>query len=389
MKIILIAHPLFLGSQSMPRFTKLLADGMTKRGHQVEIWRPKPYFHRINITLLKKWLGYIDQYVIFPIQIKSRLKSEDKGTLYVVTDHALGPYVPIIADKYHVIHCHDFLAQKSALGEIPYHLTSRSGKLYQKFIRNGYIKGRNFISVSEKTQSDLKRFMIDNSYRSEMVYNGVDNSYQSLSITAPRETIGSLLQKKLTDGYILHIGGNQWYKNRVGVIEIYEQWRVRYNKSLPLLLIGNRPNSLLQSKREQSIYKEDIHLMFDINDEQVKIAYSGASVFLFPSIAEGFGWPIAEAMACKTIVITTEEAPMSEVAGEAAFFIKRKPFLESEEIRWADEAAETLETVLQLDNNEREVWIAKGLTNVKRFQVDEALNKIEKIYLQVSTDILT
>lgn len=118
MKIVFFAHPLFLGSQSMPRFVSMLAEGMESRGYEVEIWRPEEVFSKLKISSLKKWLGYIDQYIVFPRWVKGKLKKEGNDVLYVITDHALGPYVPLIADLPHVIHCHDFLAQRSALGEI-------------------------------------------------------------------------------------------------------------------------------------------------------------------------------------------------------------------------------------------------------------------------------
>jgi glycosyltransferase involved in cell wall biosynthesis len=81
----------------------------------------------------------------------------------------------------------------------------------------------------------------------------------------------------------------------------------------------------LTKSLESSPYKADIHWLSGIDDEHVAHAYSGAAVFLFPSLGEGFGWPIAEAMASGCPVVTTDEAPMTEVAGEAGFLIPRRP----------------------------------------------------------------
>jgi glycosyltransferase involved in cell wall biosynthesis len=382
MKIVFFAHPLFLGSQSMPRFVGMLADGMKSRGYEVEVWRPEALFSA-KINSFKKWMGYIDQYVVFPQQVKRRLKDDNGEVLYVVTDHALGPYVPLIADRPHVIHCHDFLAQRSALGEIPENMTSATGRAYQLYIKKGYSKGKNFISVSEKTRKDLGSFLKEVPKRSEMVYNGINTAFQPQEVEASRNLLSEKLDLALNEGYILHVGGNQWYKNRVGVIEIYDAWRAKYGKQLPLLLVGQQPNASLKLKYEASPYKNDIHFLKNITDEEVKMAYSGASAFLFPSIAEGFGWPIAEAMASATVVVTTNAAPMLEVAGDAAFLIGRKPSVKAEQQQWAEDAAEVLDRALSLTAEQREEWINKGRENVARFKLDDALDQIEKIYSSV------
>ena len=381
MKIVFFAHPAFLGSQSMPRFVNMLAEGMKLRGHEVEIWQPEAKFSKLPLGGFKKWMSYVDQYLVFPGTVKRSLKAQPADTLYVVTDHALGPYVPLVADRPHVIHCHDFLAQRSALGEIPENITSASGQKYQAYIKNGYSKGKNFISVSEKTRTDLERFMAVKPETSEMVYNGLNPAFAPAPELASRLSLGETLKLDLSKGYILHVGGNQWYKNRTGVIAIYEAWRKAYGNELPLLLIGPKPAAALAEKRTASAYKNDIHFIVGVSDAVVKQAYAGASVFLFPSIAEGFGWPIAEAMASGTVVITTNETPMLEVAGEAAFLVDRRPAVE--DASWAEKSAAVLQQAVTLDAAAKVDWISRGIEHVKQFNLEHALNRIEEIYTAV------
>lgn len=386
MKIVFFAHPLFLGSQSMPRFVNMLAEGMQGRGHEVEVWRPEPLFRNVPVNGLKKWLGYIDQYLVFPQQVKRKIKQHTADVIYVVTDHALGPYVPLVANRPHVIHCHDFLAQASARGVYPQNITSATGIKYQAYIHQGYNQGKNFISVSEKTKTDLARYLDHPAKRSEVVYNGLNPAYVVLPVSSSRLALGKTFNLDLQEGYILHVGGNQWYKNRTGVIAIYEQWRVKYGKQLPLLLIGQQASAGLLKKWEASAYKNDIHFFSGVNDESVRLAYAGASVFLFPSIAEGFGWPIAEAMASGTVVVTTNEAPMLEVAGVAAFLIEGKPVEAAQEINWAVKAAAVLEDALMLNEEQRREWLKKGFQQIAKFKLTDALDRIEKIYREVLND---
>src|SRR5260221_279592 len=238
----------------MPRFAAMLANGMQKRGHCVELWYPQPkFFNLSNRKSISKWLGYIDQFIIFPLQVKKQLKSCDENTLFVFTDHALGPWVPLVNHLAHVIHCHDFLAQRSALKNIKENPTGFYGKLYQKFIWKGYSKGKNFISVSNKTNEELLQFLSIKPKLCEVVYNGLNRSFNYINPIEARMLFGKTKGIDLSEGYILHVGGNQWYKNRMGVIEIYNSWRNITNKKLPLLMIGK--NAAIALDKIEEFYK--------------------------------------------------------------------------------------------------------------------------------------
>lgn len=380
MNIVFFAHPDFMAHVSLTRFTKMLVVGMKERGHSVDVWQPQPKYHDLPLKKMKKWLGYLDNYYEFPKQVRERLKNYPKNTLFVFTDNALGPWVPLVSELPHVIHCHDFMAQQSALGLIPDITTRWSGKQYQKLIRNGYRKGKNFISGSENTRKALRELLETNPTRSELVYNGLHQSFNTFDPYVSRIAVGKALGLSLEAGYILHVGGNQWYKNRVGVIEMYAAWRASTELKLPLLLIGLSPSEEVLEAANSSNYKNDIHFITNAHDGIVNYAYSGATVFLFPSKAEGFGWPVAEAMASGCPVITTNEAPMTEVAGSAGFFVPRRPVDSIKARNWAIEAGKVIGQVVSLSEYERRSVINAGLENAKRFDTHIALDRIENIY---------
>lgn len=381
MNIVFLSHPLFLKSQSMPRFVAMLAEGMQHRGHTVEILRPASFFSRIPVPSgMQKWLGYIDQFIIFPFRVRRRMRSLREKTLFVFTDHALGPWVPLTSGFPNVIHCHDFLAQHSANRMIPQNPTRWSGRMYQRYIRSGYRKGLNFISVSEKTRTDLHSYLTRSPHSSTVVYNGLNRSFKPVDPSLARQVISQRISLNVASGYILHVGGNQWYKNRIGVIEIYNKWRSSTAHTLPLLMIGRSPDKRLSSAYEQSPFKSDIFFIVDMEDQFLPAAYSGATVFLFPSIAEGFGWPVAEAMACACPVITTNSMPMTEVAGEAAALIPVQPFDKQNTEQWACDCAEVLEDVVSMTPCERFAMVEAGQINANRFNTSGALDQIEKIY---------
>jgi glycosyltransferase involved in cell wall biosynthesis len=381
MRLIFFAHPAFLKHQSMPRFANMLAKGMEDRGHSVRVWMPGSWFSSLPFpTTIKKWLGYLDQYIIFPLQVRMRLMRCEDDTLFVFTDQALGPWVPLVANRPHLIHCHDLLAQQSALGLLAGNQVGWTGKKYQAYIRQGFSFGKNFISVSHKTRDNLHELLNTPPVFSEVVYNGFNQPFERGDGQQARILLGQRTGIDLSRGYLMHIGGNQWYKNRAGVIRIFDAWCSLTGKQLPLLMIGPAPDLALKKQLLQANYRHQIHFLPGLEDEYIRLAYQGARALIFPSHAEGFGWPIAEAMASGCPVMTTNAAPMTEVAGNAAFFIPPCP-LDHAAIRvWAESSAHTLEELLSLSPRQQRFITESGFENASRFNTEETLNKIEMIY---------
>jgi glycosyltransferase involved in cell wall biosynthesis len=384
MKIILFSHPSFLSSQSMPRYANMLLQGMKERGHQVVVWTPKARFYKLLLPQsLKKWLGYIDQYLVFPFEVKLKLRNCSQDSFFVFADQALGPWVPLVKNRDHVVHCHDFLALKSALGKISENPTSYTGKKYQNFIKNGFSQAKYFICISQKTKEDLEELHSGQILSSVVCYNGLNRHFEALDPIASRSLLGKKLNLDVAKGYILHVGGNQYYKNRKGVLEIYNQWRSTSTEKRPLLMIGSEPTFELISLHEESAYKNDIHFITGLSDDYINYAYSGASCLLFPSLDEGFGWPIAEAMASGSLVITTNRAPMNEVGGTAAFYIDKRPVETLQLKEWKASASTVLEKVISLNRIEREQLVQESHIQSQKFDTALSLDAIENYYKEI------
>ncbi|MDQ5928935.1 MAG: hypothetical protein QG594_713, partial [Bacteroidota bacterium] len=290
-----------------------------------------------------------------------------------------------VSHRPHVVHCHDFLAQQSALDLLPESKTSSSGKYYQKIIRWGYRQGDAFISISKKTQSDLHTMLITKPKLSEVVYNGLNQNFEpALDLIKVRTDLSNKFSIDLSQGFVLHVGGNSFYKNRLGVLEIYDQWCQDFKANIPLIMVGFAPTAELLAFKDQAAFSNSIHFVVGVGDLDLQQFYQAATVMLFPSLYEGFGWPIVEAMASGSLVITTSEDPMQEVAGEAGFYISKKPLYDEEILAWKKNAAQVLDNIMRLSDEQRNQAVLKSIKRAQFFSTQGFLDSIEAIYKQLA-----
>lgn len=387
--LVVVGHPPFVASLSMPRFARMITEGMRARGFEVSEWTARPRFVDLPVPGgAKKWCGYLDQFGCFPLEMRRRLRGLDPRTVFVVTDHALGPWIPLLSRRPHVIHCHDFIAQRSAMGEIAGQKIKFSGRCYQAYIRRGFRRGRHFISISEATRKDLHRILYKNPDSSVTIYNGLNGDFRP---TAPSVALADLpgeWREALAGGFVFHVGGDQWYKNRHGVVAAYsayiQQGVAAFGerfKPVPLVLVGTDPCPSLAEAIAAVPSPGRIFVGVDVSFQRLRSLYSLASLLFFPSLAEGFGWPIAEAMACGCPVLTTGVAPMSEVGGDAAEWCEPMPITSvAKQNEWAERAGGKLAEMLNWPDAIRGERVAAGLANALRFESEKTLDAYAEVY---------
>jgi glycosyltransferase involved in cell wall biosynthesis len=367
----------------MPRFAHMLKSSFEQRGHAVTMWSPVAQFQRLfAASKFSKWAGYVDQYVLFPLRVRTALKSVSADTLFVFCDQALGPWVPLVKTRPHVVHAHDLLALRSALGDIRENPTSFTGRIYQRYIRRGFKKARHFISVSEKTREDLHRFGQVAPLSSEVVYNGMNFPYKPMPTEEAQAVLRAAGFPDAPHGMLLHVGGSQWYKNTAGLISLYAQYAVQEAHPLPLWCIGPTPRGEVARALSKVPGTGRVLFFQNVANLVLQAAYSTARAFLFPSLAEGFGWPLIEAQACGCPVITTNVSPMTEVAGDAAFYLPR---LEhgGDVDAWASHAATILRLLLSESADGRAQRTLRGRAWAARFDSDQATAAYLAIYQRV------
>ncbi len=365
----------------------MLKSAYEARGHSVTLWSPRAVlFNWLPRSRFAKWGGYIDQYLLFPLMVRKALRRIPTDTLFVFCDQALGPWVPLVRGRPHVVHVHDLLALRSALGDVPENRTGITGRIYQRYIRRGFRQARHFICTSKKTREDLRRFGAISGSSVEVVYNGLNHPYVPMT---PEEAHAVLREAGLpvpAAGMVLHVGGGQWYKNQKGVILIYAHYAAHcagsQSRPLPLWCISPQPNDALRRTLASVPPNGQVQYFQKLDARTLQAAYSIARVLLFPSLAEGFGWPLIEAQACGCPVITTDEPPMNEVAGDTAHYLPR--LRQGSDIdAWAANGAVVLRALLDQDPARRLSESERGRAWVERFDADGAIDRYLAIYARV------
>lgn len=387
MNLVLFTHPEFIGSQSQSRFASMLANAYRERGHTVQLRQPRAFVRRwIERPPRAKWAGYVDQYVLFPHVMREQMRHDPPDTLYVFCDQALGPWVPQAVDRPHVVHCHDLLALRSALGDIPENPTSATGRLYQRYIRRGFRQARHFISISNKSRTDLHRFGAVLPVSSEVVYNGLNHPYQALPLDQARTRLQAAGLPVDARRCLLHVGGGQWYKNTAGVLNLYAAYvdtTLRDKAApLPLWIVGPAPGRAAAALIASLPPQAQVRYVSGLEADTLEALYGYAEALLFPSLAEGFGWPIVEALACGCPVVTTAEAPMTEVGGTAANYLPRLAYAGDMQA-WAAAGARLVIDLLSRSVDERMQAAAKGRKWAARFSSASAIDRYLAIYERV------
>jgi len=393
MNLVLYTHPDWMGSQSQMRLVRMMSDAFVARGHRVQVRKPVPRVHAWASTAgwpglarLAKWAGYVDQFILFPGEQRRAIATDPADTLYVLCDQALGPWVPLFKHRPHAVHCHDLLALRSALGLVPENPTGLTGRLYQRYIRAGFRRARHFISISNHTREDLHRYGGVNAVTSDVVHNGMNHPYEAVPGDMARQRLAVAALHVPAPGLLLHVGGGQWYKNSAGVLALYAQYVRRRQAAgrrvLPLWMVSPPPGAELQQLVAAVPAPGSVRFVQGIDNAALEALYSVAGALLFPSLAEGFGWPIAEGLACGCPVITTGEAPMNEVGGPHAHYLPRLTS-RADLPAWAEQGAALLCEVLDRPEPERERARAAGMAWARRFDTGQAIERYLDLYTAV------
>lgn len=175
---------------------------------------------------------------------------------------------------------------------------------------------RRVIAVSQATAHDLVALNNVNGGKIKVVHSGVAPSMHPAGKSARQQVCERL---GIVGPYILHVGSVQPRKNLLRLVEAFERVKDLI-PGLQLVLSGRESwgtQRLMERITERSL-QERVLLTGYISDEDLVPLYSGAAIYAFPSLYEGFGFPALEAMACGTPVVCSNVSSLPELVGDAA-----------------------------------------------------------------------
>jgi glycosyltransferase involved in cell wall biosynthesis len=123
----------------------------------------------------------------------------------------------------------------------------------------------------------------------------------------------------LPERYILYVGGYNKRKNIPLLLNAYSALGMK-RKNVKLVLAGAAGNYGIASHVASLGLQNDVVRLTHIAEEDLSLLYSGAFFFVYPSLYEGFGLPVLEAMTCGTPVLSSNAGSLVEVAGDAALY---------------------------------------------------------------------
>lgn len=385
-KVLLVGNYAPDQQESMQRFANMLLHHLPAAGVEAELLRPEPVWAgpMARPRGIGKWLGYVDKLVWFPRKLKQRIASAGNDRLVVhICDHSNAIYTKHLARTKHLVTCHDMLAIRSGAGLIPENPTSRTGRIYQRMILAGLRQSSHVACVSKATQSELIETTGLRQDQTRVIYNGLNFDYfpvsavdagQLIAKTCP-QLVGNERGQIVLRPYLIHVGGNQWYKNRLGLLRMYQKL-VKLMPRCPLLVMVGKPLDDVMREFVQANGLENMVLeVTRCSNEALRAFFSMASAMVFPSLMEGFGWPIIEAQACGCRVVTTDRTPMTEVGGSAAVYINPRNYTDS---------AIRVKELLMESIQERERRTKESMLNASLFSTDVMVAGYASCYGQLS-----
>ncbi|MFA5052108.1 MAG: glycosyltransferase family 1 protein [Patescibacteria group bacterium] len=182
-------------------------------------------------------------------------------------------------------------------------------------------KADKIIAVSESTKRDLKSIFNINAKKIAVIHEGavVDK------IPVKNKKIDSISKYQLGNGFFLFIGTLAPRKNVVTLVRAYKkllEWDSEFS-AYPLVIAGSkdfRHEDVFNTIKELKITKQVKYLGYVTHNQKIELLKK-ATAFVFPSLYEGFGLPVLEAMTCGTPVITSRASSLPEVAGRAALLV--------------------------------------------------------------------
>ena len=231
------------------------------------------------------------------------------------------------------------------------------------------------IAVSEFSKQEIVEYLGIVPGRIRVIHEGIDPHFGSLAsvTTLPSNDIGG---DSLESTFILALGADDPRKNTMAVIRAYaSRWR-EFPHQEKLAIVGLRDwrSSAAYGLVRQLGLAQRVLFAGYVPEKSLAWLYTSSRCFLYPTLYEGFGFPVREAMACGTPVIASDRTSVSEIAGDAAILVDP-----------SSEAAIGNALVRLLgDEPLRHQLIQQGRARAQKFDWQDTVQKTQGVYAELS-----
>jgi len=222
------------------------------------------------------------------------------------------------------------------------------------------------IAISEQTKSDIIKYFGVSKRKIKVVYQGHHDIFNKTYSTEEQNAIKA--KYELPDRYFLNVGTLEKRKNALTILKALSL----IEKPMPLVIVG-KPTSYLEELQEyinKNELQELVYFRNNVSFSDLPAVYQMSSLFIYPSIFEGFGIPIIEAMRSRVPVITSMGSCFSEAGGDAACYIDHQDH---------QALAEQIEKIMA-DQELQHSMVAKGLKHLENFSKEKIAYDLNKIY---------
>lgn len=231
-------------------------------------------------------------------------------------------------------------------------------------------KATKIISVSEDNKKQIIKFLKVPESKIEVVYHGLEESFRRV---VARERIQSVLNKYgISKKYILCVANNVLNKNLERLVKSFNLLKERCKEPCQLVIAGTEGFTKNRALWAQNIKRKYPNIIFTgyIDHKELPYLYSGAQVFVFPSLCESFGMPLLEAMACHVPIVTSNITAPPEIIRGAG--LKVNPYN-------TGKIAQALQALIT--NQElKEKLINLGRERVKLFSWEKTARETLKVF---------
>lgn len=305
----------------------------------------------------------IDEQIKFP-----RIIQKEKLDLMHFTYFS----IPVFLNTPFVITIHDLIINHFSTGEAstlpsPFYSLKKIG--YKSVIAIAAKRAKKIITVSQATKEEIVAHLKIKPEKIVVTYEGVDAGIQNSELRIKND------QKFPKESYFLYVGNAYPHKNLNNLIKAFTKLIEEEKLKTKLVFVGKEDYFYKRLKNSiKNSLKESVIFLHNVNDKDLAYLYKNAKACIMPSLMEGFGLPVLEAMANKCLVLASDIYSHREICREAAVYFDPLN---------VNDIFEKMKLVCLNDLNNFSKIVEDGFTQSRKFSWEKMAEQTLKVYEEI------